>query len=95
MRAENVATIAELRAGKVAGSICYQAPDEGAPWGVSFICPCGCGNEGWLNFRRHDDPSGWEWDGNREAPTLSPSVLQSGMPCKWHGYLRGGEWVEC
>lgn len=31
----------------------------------------------------------WEWDGNREAPTLSPSILHHSEP-KWHGYLRAG-----
>ena len=34
----------------------------------------------------------WDWDGNREAPTLTPSIL-----CKvsgWHGYLTNGVLVE-
>ncbi|MDY6979357.1 MAG: DUF6527 family protein [Pseudomonadota bacterium] len=30
----------------------------------------------------------WQWDGNREKPTLSPSLH---LPGHWHGYLRGGE----
>lgn len=37
----------------------------------------------------------WEWDGNREAPTLSPSILVWGngkdQPATWHGYLRAGK----
>jgi hypothetical protein len=32
--------------------------------------------------------SNWQWDGNREAPTLSPSVNVVG---RWHGYLRAGK----
>lgn len=30
----------------------------------------------------------WQWDGNREAPTLSPSINVIG---RWHGYLRAGK----
>jgi len=36
----------------------------------------------------------WEWNGNRETPTLSPSILVHGVvgqPARWHGYLREGE----
>jgi Family of unknown function (DUF6527) len=36
----------------------------------------------------------WQWDGNREAPTLSPSILVMGgkdRPARWHGYLRAGK----
>lgn len=32
----------------------------------------------------------WYWDGNREAPTLEPSILHhSKIP--WHGYMRAGK----
>jgi hypothetical protein len=30
----------------------------------------------------------WEWDGNRDAPTLSPSI---NVINRWHGYLRAGK----
>jgi len=30
----------------------------------------------------------WNWDGNREAPTLTPSINVIGV---WHGYLRAGK----
>jgi len=36
----------------------------------------------------------WEWDGNKEAPTLSPSIRVLGgkdQPDRWHGYLRAGK----
>lgn len=33
----------------------------------------------------------WQWDGNREKPTLSPSVHTFGH---WHGWVRNGEMVE-
>jgi hypothetical protein len=32
----------------------------------------------------------WQWDGNREAPTLTPSVNVVG---RWHGWLREGKLV--
>lgn len=34
------------------------------------------------------DTTCWQWDGNREAPTLTPSVNVIGH---WHGYLRVGK----
>lgn len=70
---------------------------QGEIAGMIYVCPCGCGREGYLRFRgaprppeEADRPS-WEWDGNREAPTLSPSVLHRDH---WHGYLRAGMWVQ-
>lgn len=78
-------------AGKAPGAIELRAID-GDIWGIGFRCPCGCGEESWLPLEPRN-PHGWTWDGNREAPTLEPSVLQSGLPCKWHGFLRNGEWV--
>ena len=39
----------------------------------------------------------WQWDGNREAPTLSPSILirggdgNGGRKEYWHGFLRNGK----
>lgn len=59
--------------------------------GMIYICPCGCGATGALAFRPARSPS-WEWDGNEEAPTLSPSVHHVGH---WHGYLRAGIWESC
>ncbi len=34
----------------------------------------------------------WQWDGNREAPTLSPSILHHSRP-EWHGWMRAGRLV--
>lgn len=34
---------------------------------------------------------GWEWDHNREAPTLTPSI---NVLTKWHGFLRAGKLEE-
>lgn len=35
----------------------------------------------------------WDWDGNREAPTFSPSI-NCEKHCGWHGYLRAGRCVN-
>lgn len=66
---------------------------HGTVRGIAFRCPCGCGYDSWLPVNR--GPESWTWDGNREAPTCTPSILQSGLPCKWHGYLTAGEFKEC
>jgi len=79
---------------KVPGAIEYRLKyqsDEIA--GIGFICPCGCGREGWLPFRPETSPA-WEWNGNKEKPTLRPSVLQVGG-CRWHGFLTDGVWRSC
>lgn len=61
---------------------------------LRYRCPC-CGGEGALPIRgRAVTPlQQWDWDGNREAPTLSPSILRS-RTCGWHGYLRAGVLVK-
>ena len=97
MRALECASLSELKAGQ-AGSIKYNPadPDFGDPAGLMFQCPCGCGNLGWLAFDNGQNPHPcWRFDGNRERPTLTPSVFNAGMPCRWHGWLRNGEWVSC
>jgi len=47
---------------------------------------------GYIALRGHPNPEGvdtWEFDGNYELPTLSPSVL---CKCGFHGFIRGGIW---
>lgn len=74
----------------------YSDTDEEPPRGLSFICPCGCGSSGALYFRGRVPPGEhrptWEWDGNREHPTLAPSI-QRNSGCGWHGFLTRGYWV--
>jgi hypothetical protein len=69
--------------------------------GLLFICPCGCGELQSVRFRTEvsgERPS-WNWDGNREKPTLTPSINILQMNDKgeqigehWHGYLTAGRW---
>lgn len=75
------------------GSFQYYGDQTGDIAGMAFICPCGdCGLEGVLHFSPRPDRASWKWDGNMEHPTLSPSVNAVGFPCKWHGWLKNGEW---
>lgn len=64
---------------------------------LSASCPCGCGEHFAIYVRYAPDaphrPLVWDWDGNRERPTLSPSIARKMCPCLWHGWLRAGEWV--
>jgi hypothetical protein len=74
----------------------------GAEQRVEFNCPLfdrRCGPliiAGRTSLRR--DPQGqnggtaqWDWNGDREAPTLQPSVNCKGC---WHGFIRGGQCVS-
>lgn len=74
-----------------AGAFEYYRAGDRYPAGMIYCCPCGCGATGSLAFRPHESPS-WDWDGNMDAPTLSPSVHHVGH---WHGWLRGGVWTSC
>ena len=39
--------------------------------------------------RKFHDGSHWNWDGNRDAPTITPSILD--VVTGWHGYMRAGQ----
>ena len=40
--------------------------------------------------------SGWQWDGNEDAPTISPSIdSKAGDLARWHGFARAGRLEEC
>lgn len=59
-------------------------------------CPCGCGmlmNLPIYSDQKTVNPS-WHWDGDREKPTLSPSIRDL-AGCKFHGFLQQGVWTFC
>lgn len=65
--------------------------------GMIFVCPCGCGSPRCITFRGTPNPDNhptWEWDGNEDKPTLTPSLLST-TGCKWHGFLTEGEFHSC
>jgi hypothetical protein len=94
MRALIVDEVQDLRILRPAGAISYRCRGDGTVGGIAFICPCGCGNESYLPIRGRGHPQEWDWNGDRLDPTLSPSIFNSGLPCRWHGWLRNGEWVS-
>jgi hypothetical protein len=67
------------------------APLEGGPPdGLNFVCPCGCGEVLGVGFK----PGSWTFDGNLDAPTVTPSI-QHLDGCRWHGFLTAGEFKTC
>lgn len=91
VKAQLVEDIDAVRAQPGAFEFYVDHGDDGSVAGMIYCCPCGCGVTGALAFRPRPSPS-WEWDGNRHAPTLSPSVHHVGH---WHGWLRNGIWESC
>jgi len=73
------------------GSFKYYRQKDRDVAGMIYVCPCGCGRIGAIPIRPAESPS-WAWDGNRDAPTLNPSVHDVGH---WHGWLRNGVWESC
>lgn len=88
------------------GAFEFYTAREQADAGILFMCPCGCGSM----FGVAVNPAGasdgepvWSWDGNRETPTLTPSILVYQMAEgtgerigeHWHGFLTAGEFRSC
>lgn len=92
-----VADIDAVRAKPGAFELFGQKDVEGSV-GLLFNCPCGCGDVSAVTFdvipRAPGDDQRWRWNGNREKPTLAPSLNKS-RGCRWHGWLRAGVWEEC
>lgn len=73
--------------------------DEDRFWRTVWMwCP-GCDSAKAIPTAAEDGtlpPDGphWEFDGNLEAPTLSPSILQhqSGSVPQCHSYVKAGQW---
>lgn len=61
---------------------------------ILFICPNGqrCGVDISEAPRGTGDPPEWGWDGNYDAPTLTPSINCIGG-CGWHGFITKGEFA--
>jgi len=77
------------------GSFEFFDTSERKDAGMLYACPCGCKRVGALYFRPHPSPA-WQWDCNREHPTLSPSIHdQPKGKTHWHGHLKAGRWKSC
>jgi len=46
----------------------------------------------WTIEHRNSCNAQWSWDGNENAPTLTPSLHAVGV---WHGFVTAGKLVEC
>lgn len=68
--------------------------DDGEPWSVAMMCPCGCGQRVELPLLREVRPR-WSLQVDKlNRPTLQPSVwLHDG--CRSHFFVRRGkiEWA--
>ncbi len=67
--------------------------------GLLYVCPCGCDSISALPFnldegKNSDEPAKWNWNGNMEKPTLTPSIRRM-EGCKFHGHLVSGIFAEC
>lgn len=73
----------------------HEPAAEGKEERFGFNCPRHKGRscEGLLiRGKGNDIPNKtWEWDGDRAAPTFTPSVNCEGC---WHGYIRAGRCVD-
>ena len=46
--------------------------------------------------RRGNNGKYWWWNGDKERPTLKPSIgIPAEPPYTWHGYLTSGVWAAC
>jgi hypothetical protein len=73
-----------------AGAFMWVVDDEGRR--IIYTCPLGAGKRACaVPIHPNVLPNGasWQWDGNEEAPTLSPSINCVGG-CGWHGWIQNG-----
>lgn len=82
------------------GQYCWHRDVTGAVTRIWLAVPSPDHDEfgdGWtpifLPVRQGPNQSGkhWGWDGNEDAPTLTPSIHTHGH---WHGWCRAGKLVE-
>lgn len=73
-------------------------PTREEPSRILFCCPCGCESIIGVNVKPEEQlgvvKHPWQWNGNRERPTLTPSIRVVGC-CEWHGYLTDGVFKTC
>ena len=79
------------------GDLFYTIDKEDKIVGFIEMCPCGCATIGAVTFDtgslEQKSPK-WKWNGNKEKPTVTPSIRRIGG-CGWHGYLTNGVFKSC
>lgn len=69
----------------------YLVGESSNYWLAVLRCPCGCGEAISLPMTEGAEPC-WQFNGNMNSPTLSPSVWRT-EGCASHFFLRGGKVV--
>lgn len=75
------------------GSFCIHTESDGQRF-IACRLPDGCFIEIAITplvAGQHPQPT-WDWDGNLDRPTLTPSVHTHGH---WHGHFQAGRMVSC
>lgn len=73
------------------GNAKYYSHGTNETAGLQFVCP-GCRAICSIAFIKVGSYTTWEWDGNREQPTATPSIHHTKTlgGCGWHGFLTKG-----
>ncbi len=66
------------------GAFCYDTDENNKIIAMFGITPNG------YHFRICFKPGGWNFDGNIENPTITPSIRVSNQQELWHGFLTNG-----
>lgn len=71
------------------------AHGEDEPEGAYAICPL-CGGAGtiWFSNKHLSSRPVWQWNGDADKPTLSPSVLSFNRDCGMHVWVRDGQIID-
>lgn len=80
-----------VKPGETPMLFCFDCPKRpGRRCGGLLIADAGHGIK-WDPQNQNSGRAQWRWDGNRDAPTFTPSI---NCPGCWHGYIRGGRCVN-
>lgn len=77
---------------KKPGDFYWTGMSDGKIGRMMFVCPCGCGDICGIVLKPVA-PTGWEWNGDLDKPTVTPSILINRG--HWHGYLTDGVFRSC
>ena len=77
-----------------AGGFVVRTEKDGST-SLCYVCPCACGDWRCLPVTTGVKAErAWLWDGDRETPTLTPSIRHLDR-CRFHGFLTAGVWTFC
>lgn len=75
-------------------NIVYVVLDDGEPWYLSLICPCGCKSVLHMNLLPDERPCWGVCDQKDGTVTIEPSIFR-GVGCKSHFWVRRGKIEWC